>query len=66
MYLHEQWIDFGICMLSVGKFFEIHSISYFIEIYGESSPREKDLLREIYQLNFFLDHETEWNPNLVV
>ena len=47
------------------KNFMIGNVFYFVVIYNDSSIREKDFLREIYQFNFFLEYELEWNPNPV-
>lgn len=66
MYLHEQWVGLQMIRLNNNKKFMMGNVDDFVDIYNDSSTREKDLLCELYQFKFFLEHELEWNPNPVV
>ena len=48
MYFHEQWNQIRISRLNSGKRFEIKNMLDFIDVYGDSTDREHNLLCELY------------------
>ena len=66
MYLHEAWVIYQLNPLHEGKKFQIFTTLIFYELYLESSPREHNLLCELYSFDFILEHDTLWNPNTLV
>ena len=58
VYLHEAWVIYQLNPLHEGKKFQIFTTLIFYELYLESSPREHNLLCELYSFDFIWEHDT--------